>query len=232
MPSLFTGLLFGLTVVLVVGGIVFLLYWVVFVELPRKRAFEELLAKEGFTKVPQPKAINTEPFLASPIHAPREWVYKAWEKESSLGRIRVLYLQSRSAESTSTKVLLEVKVIPAADDFLVIPGPIPKWMAKIMAMVGHVKRMELPSDLAYRYEIFAAERTDVFVSPPFELPPGLLEYLKDQVGLRFSVASSSLLVERRVLAGDRMVQYDICDPESFATAMSDLTALVPLVSVK
>ena len=232
MSSLFTGLFIALIAVVIVGGIVFVVYWMVFVELPRQRAFEELLAKEGFTKVPQPKSINKEPFLASPVYYSGKSVYKAWEKDSSLGRIRVLYLQSRSAESTSTKVLLEVKVKSAVDDFLVIPGPIPKFMAKVMAMVGHVNRIELPSDLAYRYEIFAAERTDVLVSPPFELPAGLLEYLKDQVGLRFCVAASSLLVERRVLAGDRMVRYDICDPDSFATAMSDLKALVPLVSVK
>ena len=128
--------------------------------------------------------------------------------------------------------MLEVQVKPAVPDFLVVPGPMPKWMAKIMAMVGGVNVIDLSSDLAYRYYVFVAKRTDVFAPPPFELPARLLEYLKVHDGLRFSVAASSLLVQRRILSGDSWVRHDICDPESFATAMSDLKALVPLVSVK
>jgi len=227
MSTLFLDMLAGLMAVVIVGVFAFMVYWILYVHLPRQRAFEELLAKEGFRKVPQLKSINKEPFLGS-----SERVYKAWEKGSSQGRIRVLFLQTGSGESSSTRVVLEAKVKPGVQDFLVMPGRIPNWMAKGFAMIGRVNLVELPRDLADRYKVFAAKRTDVFPPAPFELPVRLAEYLKVQDGLVFSVASSSLLVERRILEGDRLFHHDICNPESFATAMSDLTALVPLVSEK
>lgn len=218
-------LLFGL-VVAVFGGFAFIMVRSMRVRLKQQKAFEVFLEQQEFAKVAQPKAINDEPFLVSPIMGrtpPNESVYEAWEKRSPLGQVRVLFLQTKSTTPSDRKVLLEAKVEPAVQDFYVFPGPVPNWMAKGVGMITGMDIIALPFDLKDRYTIAAAQ--------PIEIPDSLLEYLRLQEGLHVTVAASSLLVERREQAGLGS-PADIWDPETFERALADLTALVPLVSAR
>ena len=119
-------------------------------------------------------------------------------------------------------VALEAKVAASVQDFVVLPRVGSAWMDKAIRLAtGLQDALSIPSDVEERYQILSYW--------PVDVPPTLFEYLRVQSGLHFAVASSSLLVRRRYSRGDRGLG-EIRDPKSFKDALSDLNALVSLLS--